>query len=425
MKRYTLAIGIVSGLAGILTFANPAAALTPRGCSGALAAGSAPFFKITGTGIGVKLRGEPLTNTSNWEKGIPDGASFRLLAQTSGDPTGTRANTVWNFVQLADGRQGYIADAWATTPGVANQYYNAVPRCGTATTPAATTPAPAALVATFTANGTVMGVVTNPAHGWGACEVIDYNVGLSGYPWGWFLRSRIPGGTYYVIRTGFWNWYKANDGINRLGCPTGDEYAYGNGARQNFQNGILQWNNTGTTFVPNPAAPALTSTYSLPLQRSDFAGAIGNLSNQDHAAGKRWAVDLMVREGAPVLSMFDGVVVWSVAASAKDNCGNGTIVRRELDGLAAVYCHGSTTPLPVGTRVRAGDTLMKSGNTGASGAPHLHVEIRISTLTDWDMLPSTPASKFYCVQPVLRAMYNGTAVNPFGRSVSSGQSCAA
>jgi lysophospholipase L1-like esterase len=137
MKRYTLAIGIVSGLAGILTFASPAAALTPRGCSGALAAGSAPAFKITGTGIGVKLRGEPLTNTSNWEKGISDGASFRLLAQTSGDATGPRANTVWDFVQLADGRQGYIADAWATTPGVANQYYNAVPRCGTATAPAA------------------------------------------------------------------------------------------------------------------------------------------------------------------------------------------------------------------------------------------------------------------------------------------------
>jgi LGFP repeat len=286
MKRYTLAIGIVSGLAGILTFANPAAALTPRGCSGALAVGSAPAFKITGTGIGVKLRGEPLTNTSNWEKGPSDGATFRLLAQTSGDPTGNRANTVWNFVQLADGRQGYIADTWATTPGVANQYYNPVPRCGAATAPAtpATQPQP---VSAFTVNGTVMGVVTSPAHSWGACEVIDYNVGLSGSPWGWFLRSRIPGGTYYVIRTGFWSWYRANDGINRLGCPTGDEYAYGNGARQNFQKGILQWNSTGTTFIPNPAPARQTvSARAADIAQSYAVGGTQWGGNACKAAGR-------------------------------------------------------------------------------------------------------------------------------------------
>jgi hypothetical protein len=286
MKRYTLAIGMVSGLAGVLTFASPAAALTPRGCPGALAAGSAPSFKISGTGIGVKLRGEPLTNTSNWEKGPSDGATFRLLAQTSGDPTGNRANTVWNFVQLADGRQGYIADAWATTPGVANQYYNAVPRCGATTAPAAPVP-PAATVATFAVNGNVMGVVTTPAHGWGACEVIDYNVGLAGYPSGWFLRSRIPGGTYYVIRTGFWNWYKANDGINRLGCPTGDEYTYGNGARQNFQKGILQWNNTGTTLITNPAPARQTvSARAADIAQSYSVGGTQWGGNACTAAGR-------------------------------------------------------------------------------------------------------------------------------------------
>ena len=105
---------------------------------------------------------------------------------------------------------------------------------------------------TFSVNGVVMGKITSAEHMWGPCEVIDYNVGLSGYAWGWFLRSRIPGGTFFVIRSGMWGWYRANDGINRLGCPTSDEYAYGTGARQNFQKGMIQWTASGGSFVAYP-----------------------------------------------------------------------------------------------------------------------------------------------------------------------------
>lgn len=129
-RATVLTIATTAFVAATVATASPAeAGLSVRSCPSALAPSSAPLYEVANSQIGVWLRGEPVKDTSNKEYGPVDGDDFRLLGQTSGDPMGTRANKVWNYVQLADGRYGYLPDAYASTPTVANQFLNGVPRC--------------------------------------------------------------------------------------------------------------------------------------------------------------------------------------------------------------------------------------------------------------------------------------------------------
>ncbi|OCP18985.1 MULTISPECIES: M23 family metallopeptidase [unclassified Ensifer] len=59
--------------------------------------------------------------------------------------------------------------------------------------------------------------------------------------------------------------------------------------------------------------------------------------------------------------------------------GYGNMV--EIDhgnGVASRYAHLSTVLVKVGDRIKAGDVVGKSGNTGRSTGPHLHYEIRLN-----------------------------------------------
>jgi murein DD-endopeptidase MepM/ murein hydrolase activator NlpD len=66
-----------------------------------------------------------------------------------------------------------------------------------------------------------------------------------------------------------------------------------------------------------------------------------------------------------------------------------------------VYCHGSRlTGVEVGDQVTVGQLLMWSGNTGRSGAPHLHLEVKVD-------------GQQRCPQALLRAVHDtGSGVLP-------------
>jgi hypothetical protein len=75
-------------------------------------------------------------------------------------------------------------------------------------------------------------------------------------------------------------------------------------------------------------------------------------------------------------------------------CGVGlTIVDSENTHWA--YCHATSLTISVGDDVAAGDQVMWSGNTGRSGTPHLHLEIR------------TPDGTRRCPQPLLLSLAQG------------------
>ncbi|MGP3975408.1 M23 family metallopeptidase [Streptomyces sp. 8N114] len=90
------------------------------------------------------------------------------------------------------------------------------------------------------------------------------------------------------------------------------------------------------------------------------------------AAGYHTGIDLAVPEGTPVRSVGPGTVVHAGWAGAY---GNAVTVRM-TDGKYTLFAHLSRIFVTVGSRVRAGTLLGRSGNTGRSTGPHLHFEVR-------------------------------------------------
>ena len=109
----------------------------------------------------------------------------------------------------------------------------------------------------------------------------------------------------------------------------------------------------------------------------------GPFSHNDEA--NRHAVDIGMPEGTPVLAARDGVVMdvandfFSGGADADRYMDRANVIRvLHEDGTMGVYGHLSLESARVapGARVRAGQMLARSGNTGFSTGPHLHFVIQ-------------------------------------------------
>ena len=99
----------------------------------------------------------------------------------------------------------------------------------------------------------------------------------------------------------------------------------------------------------------------------------------------RHAVDFAVPEGTPVLAARDGVVMQAEGRFAggglhsTDDTARANFIRiLHDDGTMALYAHLAPggTSVAAGDRVRRGQRIGTSGNTGYSGGPHLHFAIQ-------------------------------------------------
>ena len=130
-------------------------------------------------------------------------------------------------------------------------------------------------------------------------------------------------------------------------------------------------------------AVATEDGYALPLDRTLIAANPAMLDQPHHDYP---AIDLMVPEGSPVYAVRGGTVARVVDwphncyqyGRCDQTCGVGVSINGD-DGARYIYCHGTRlNGVDVGEVVAAGQLLMWSGNTGRSGAPHLHFEIRVA-----------------------------------------------
>ncbi|TAE49597.1 MAG: LysM peptidoglycan-binding domain-containing protein [Cytophagales bacterium] len=93
--------------------------------------------------------------------------------------------------------------------------------------------------------------------------------------------------------------------------------------------------------------------------------------------GPRWGsfhagIDLNLRTGDPVYSLFDGIVRISAFMAGYGN----TVVVRHKNGLETLYGHLSKCKVEVGQEVKSGQIIGLGGSTGWSTGPHLHLETR-------------------------------------------------
>jgi murein DD-endopeptidase MepM/ murein hydrolase activator NlpD len=94
--------------------------------------------------------------------------------------------------------------------------------------------------------------------------------------------------------------------------------------------------------------------------------------------GKMWSkgyhsgCDFAVKTGTEVLAVADGTV-----ANANWGKSYGVQIVEDLgDGTFFIYAHLSKSLVKPGDKISKNQVIGKSGNTGNSSGPHLHVELR-------------------------------------------------
>ena len=131
------------------------------------------------------------------------------------------------------------------------------------------------------------------------------------------------------------------------------------------------------------------ATYRVPFGGSETFGIAQAFGGKASHSDKQnyYAVDIVMPEGTPVLAARDGVVMTVDndffgagldMARYGDRANNIRIVHS--DGTMAVYAHLEleSARVSVGDRVRAGQELALSGDTGYTNGPHLHFCVQVN-----------------------------------------------
>lgn len=87
-----------------------------------------------------------------------------------------------------------------------------------------------------------------------------------------------------------------------------------------------------------------------------------------------WGVDFKVSVGTPVYAPADGTVKFAGFMRG----GGYVVILNHKGGYSTVYMHLSKFDVKKGQKVRMGQVIAKSGNTGYSTGAHLHYELHIN-----------------------------------------------
>jgi len=87
--------------------------------------------------------------------------------------------------------------------------------------------------------------------------------------------------------------------------------------------------------------------------------------------------DFGMRVGTPVYAIANGTVVYTQRSTATTGYGTMITIAHDIGGVPhiSIYGHLSSLGVRAGDIVRGGQQIARSGNTGASDGPHLHLEI--------------------------------------------------
>ena len=95
--------------------------------------------------------------------------------------------------------------------------------------------------------------------------------------------------------------------------------------------------------------------------------------------GRRWGrqhegIDYAINIGTEIRAVGAGKIVYSGWARGYGK----TIIIEHQKGLRTLYAHNSKLLVHSGEWVRRGEVISKSGNTGNSTGPHLHLEVQVN-----------------------------------------------
>jgi murein DD-endopeptidase MepM/ murein hydrolase activator NlpD len=121
-----------------------------------------------------------------------------------------------------------------------------------------------------------------------------------------------------------------------------------------------------TAYAPAPATAAAQPVgFRWPAKGRVIAGFGGSGGNE--------GINIAVPEGTSVKAAEDGTVAY--AGSEVKGYGKLVLIRHD-NGYVSAYAHNGEIAVKHGQKVKRGDTIAKSGQTGNVTSPQLHFEIR-------------------------------------------------
>jgi murein DD-endopeptidase MepM/ murein hydrolase activator NlpD len=136
--------------------------------------------------------------------------------------------------------------------------------------------------------------------------------------------------------------------------------------------------NIETTHYPMTDFSKKTDTTFIPLLSGEQMYAHPCVGRVTSGFGLRrkyryhYGIDVKLKTGDPVYSIFDGVV----RISRRSRTYGNFVVVRHYNGLETYYAHLSKLLVKPGQEIKAGETIGLGGNTGRSRGSHLHFETR-------------------------------------------------
>lgn len=133
--------------------------------------------------------------------------------------------------------------------------------------------------------------------------------------------------------------------------------------------------------------------FSAPLHNMAVTSPFGEIRHKASIKSGRWdinhfGVDLLANTGTEVFAAEAGIVRVAENWLAE---GNLVIIDHGY-GLVSLYFHLSKLKVKKGDRIKAGDLIAKSGQSGAAKGPHLHFEVRLFgvAVSPWNFMPESP-----------------------------------
>lgn len=115
-----------------------------------------------------------------------------------------------------------------------------------------------------------------------------------------------------------------------------------------------------------------------PFEPKFITGRFGTLSEFRRKNGMQAhsGVDWARPEGTPIPAIANGTIVLQQFSQVLGNVSVLRVMGKDKELYYVGYCHLRAEGLPVGTKVKEGDTIAFVGNTGsASSGPHLHLTV--------------------------------------------------
>jgi len=148
-----------------------------------------------------------------------------------------------------------------------------------------------------------------------------------------------------------------------------------------------------TKLIPEKGSLALSWPLSYILITSPYGSRWGSF---------HYGLDFRAQIGTSVKAMASGEVLGTgdTDIACKGASFGKWVFIKYNNGLSSTYGHLSVINAKVGQKVKAGDVVALSGNTGSSTGPHLHVAVYASDGVKVDTVPSKSCNGKIFTQPI-------------------------